>query len=594
MSSSGSPNRFLVLALAVATVAVPTPSLAQAPTFNAFVATPKGGEPWFRPGSAAVGDFNGDGKLDALVTDGSYNGVVRLMLGSGNGTFTQSNVNVPATPTNPTPGMIKAADLNGDGRLDAVFVSPQGNLAPTVLLNSGNVGGVPQFTATTYTPVYSGLRSVTVGDLNGDGKPDFIVGNAYGNLYVYLNNGNGTFTAGQTTTLIPNVGGSTGAGVIADLNGDGRADYLVSSNQASATNIFYGNGDGTLQPALVYLGNGLYPAVGDLNGDGKPDFAEVDAGTGMLIVYLNNGNGTFSGPAQTATGLVIPFSLVLTDISGDGKLDAVVSDFGSLGVNGVAVYLGNGNGTFGAANFYSVNRRPVDVAVRDFNGDGKLDIATVGYEDNTYGVLLNNSVNADSTPPVITAPGNIIAEATGPSGAAVTFNATAVDDVNGPVPVTATPSSGSTFALGVNTVNLTASDAAGNVASGSFSITVQDTTAPNLSSVLASSTTLWPPNHQMVTIALTVTATDQVGVAGYRVTATSNEPDNGLGDGDTANDIQITGNNTLTPAVALRAERSGKGNGRVYTITVIAVDLAGNASAPNTVTVSVPKSQGGK
>ncbi len=95
----------------------------------------------------------------------------------------------------------------------------------------------------------------------------------------------------------------------------------------------------------------------------------------------------------------------------------------------------------------------------------------------------------------------------------------------------------------------------------------------------------------MVTIPLNIAATDVVGVTGYRVTATSSEPDNGLGDGDTANDIQISGSGTLTPVINLRAERAGNGNGRTYTITVVALDAAGNASAPKTTTVFVPKSQ---
>jgi hypothetical protein len=66
----------------------------------------------------------------------------------------------------------------------------------------------------------------------------------------------------------------------------------------------------------------------------------------------------------------------------------------------------------------------------------------------------------------------------------------------------------------------------------------------------------------------------------------SNEPVNGLGDGDTAPDWQITGNHT----VSLRAERSGKGSGRIYTITIQATDAAGNMSTPQTVTVKVPHS----
>ena len=118
--------------------------------------------------------------------------------------------------------------------------------------------------------------------------------------------------------------------------------------------------------------------------------------------------------------------------------------------------------------------------------------------------------------------------------------------------------------------------------------TTGDTAPPVIASVTPSTATLWPPNHQMVPVSVTVNATDNVGVVSRKITAvSSSEPDNGLGDGDTAGDVVITGDLT----VSLRAERSGKGNGRTYTIYVEAKDAAGN-KATGTCTVSVPKSQG--
>jgi len=92
----------------------------------------------------------------------------------------------------------------------------------------------------------------------------------------------------------------------------------------------------------------------------------------------------------------------------------------------------------------------------------------------------------------------------------------------------------------------------------------------------------------MVAININAVATHPVGVASLKIiNVTSSEPDNGLGDGDTVGDIVITGPLTLN----LRAERSGKGNGRTYTITVEARDAAGNATT-KTCTVFVPKSRG--
>ncbi len=429
-----SQARAILAVSALAALAVTTLGFAQAPTFNTLVTTFTGNPGYENPNMAGVGDFNGDGKLDAIVGTGSDN--LRLMLGNGDGTFTQSYVSSPGAHNQ---GAIRVADLNGDGRLDAITVSNQGNLAASVLINTGNIAGVSQFTATNYVnPGFgtSGLRSLTVGDLNGDGKPDFVVGSANGGIRVWRNNGDGTFTGEQYYGMLPGAGGpSVGAGVIADLNGDGKADYLVTSNQNHAINIFWGNGDCTFQatPAIIPATDGMFPVVSDLNHDGKPDFLAVDIGTGMLQVYLNNGNGTFSGPTLISTGLPNPVTLAFTDMNGDGKPDVVTSDLNiASGNNNVAVLLGNGDGTFGAPNLYNGTRRALDLAVGDFNGDGKPDIGMVGLNDDTYGVLTNTTpIALPPTPtltasaPALTVPGNITVNATSAAGATVNFTATA-------------------------------------------------------------------------------------------------------------------------------------------------------------------------
>ncbi len=194
----------------------------------------------------------------------------------------------------------------------------------------------------------------------------------------------------------------------------------------------------------------------------------------------------------------------------------------------------------------------------------------------------------DTVAPVITAPGNLVLEATSAAGATATFSATATDATG--ATITYSHASGSTFALGTTTVTATATDAAGNQSSATFTVTVRDTTAPTFTSLTTNAPSLWPPNHKMVSVTVTGNATDAAGAVSYRiVSVTSNEPDNGLGDGDTANDIKITGAMT----VDLRAERAAKGKGRVYTITVEATDATGNKTT-KTVTVGVPLNQGGK
>ena len=121
-----------------------------------------------------------------------------------------------------------------------------------------------------------------------------------------------------------------------------------------------------------------------------------------------------------------------------------------------------------------------------------------------------------------------------------------------------------------------------------------DKTAPTLNLVL-DKTTLWPPNHQLITVKANVYANDSLsGISSIVLTSiTSNEPDNGLGDGDQSNDIQGAKIGTLDTEFMLRAEKSGKGSGRIYTITYSAVDQVGNTTTRSAI-VKVPYNQSGK
>lgn len=210
---------------------------------------------------------------------------------------------------------------------------------------------------------------------------------------------------------------------------------------------------------------------------------------------------------------------------------------------------------------------------------------TAGSDTKTFTVTV--FTNADATPPVITVPANMTVEATSADGAVVTYTATAVDDLDGAVPVTCNPESGSTFALGVTTVQCTASDVSGNTSTRSFTITVRDTTAPVIVVVAATPDTLWPPNHKMVDIVVTAQALDVVDASPtvQIASVTSNQPVNGTGDGDASPDWIITGAMTLQ----LRSERSGDAD-RVYTIYVTATDESGN-TATRTVQVKVSQSK---
>jgi hypothetical protein len=153
--------------------------------------------------------------------------------------------------------------------------------------------------------------------------------------------------------------------------------------------------------------------------------------------------------------------------------------------------------------------------------------------------------------------------------------------------VTTSHPSGSFFPVGTTTVTVTGTRLDGTTDTCTFDVTVNDTDPPTVSAATVDTPSLWPANHQMVDVTVNYTATDNCPV-GCTLTVTSNEPVDGLGDGDTAPDWEVVD----AHHVRLRAERSGKGTGRTYTITVTCADGSGN-TVVRTVTVEVPKSQGG-
>ena len=216
-------------------------------------------------------------------------------------------------------------------------------------------------------------------------------------------------------------------------------------------------------------------------------------------------------------------------------------------------------------------------------GTTTVSCSATDAHDNTASGSFSVTV-VDTTPPVLTLPADLTVEATSAAGAVATFTATAQDLVDGAVSVVCTPPSGSTFALGTTTVSCSATDAHDNTASGSFSVTVVDTTAPVITSVTASPASIWPPNKKLVNVTITVEAADLVDPAPiiriYDITC--DEP---IG----SSDATITG--LLT--AKLRADRDPHSDGRVYTLHIEVIDASGNRSTA-TVDVTVPHDQSGK
>ncbi|HEV2437412.1 MAG TPA: choice-of-anchor Q domain-containing protein [Verrucomicrobiae bacterium] len=244
----------------------------------------------------------------------------------------------------------------------------------------------------------------------------------------------------------------------------------------------------------------------------------------------------------------------------------------------------------------------------DFDGNPRIIAGhTNGPAVVDIGAFEFNPANAVVSPPVITCPEPMTVECGlgvvpmvqvfSPAGEAMTI-VWSVDGMtvqtnlvvasNPPVTAGVTASLGA-LPPGTNLVEVTVTDSSSNTASCSTTITVVDTMPPVIDSASASPNILWPPNHNLVTVAFNAAVTDNCGPATWKIIKVqSNEPVNGPGDGNTAPDWQILGDH----AVSLRAERSGAGSGRIYLITLQAEDVAGNLSMPSTVTVTVPRNMG--
>lgn len=333
-------------------------------------------------GALATGDFNADGKADVAVTNYDTS-TVSVLLGSGLGVLGPATGS-PFRTNASRPVAITVADFNSDGKPD-IATANQSSGDVSVLLGAGK-GSLARSLGSPFSTKSSRPSSITIGDFNGDGKPDIATGNQDGNVSVLLGDGKGklTLAAGSSFAFTPAAVGA------ADFNGDGKADVAVAST-TGVVSVLLGDGMGKLSPGpgSPFAAGGTTPAalaVGDLNADGKADVAVANRGSANVSVLFGDGAGALRAAPQSpyATGGTAPGALAVGDVDSDGQNDLVAANATS---GNVSVLL-NGAASPGAlvsfpaapvagdqVTFVYSPREATQAIEWDLNGDGVYDDA---------------------------------------------------------------------------------------------------------------------------------------------------------------------------------------------------------------------------
>jgi hypothetical protein len=354
------------------------------------------------PHSVVPADFNGDGKVDLFVARGSSS-VNTVLPNTSAGENMSFGAPVQVANSGTDEEGAAAGDLDGDGKPDIVVTNGVGAASISVYRNTSSALSI-SFASRVDLPVVGGPYGVTIGDLDGDGKPDIVVANNGANqVSIYRNTsvpGSLSFAARLDITV-----GSTPFGVaISDLDGDGKPD-LVVNGEGPANSLFVLQNNSTPGQLsfgtpidIAYTGGGFNAVIGDFDGDGKSDIAVASSGIQVFRNLSTPGNFSFSG-AQVFDGGAYVYYIAVADLDGDGKPDLSAA----IGFSNTVVALHNtsvsGTISFDGPVSYGVGADPRYLALGDVDGDGRPDMLVANTSDTAISVL-RNLIGTNESPAV--------------------------------------------------------------------------------------------------------------------------------------------------------------------------------------------------
>ena len=355
-------------------------------------------------------DIDGDGKPDMITAQSNNASIYENQHSSGAITTGSFAAKVDfATGTGPNSAGV--GDIDNDGDLD--IVTPNWT-AGTVSVLTNTTSGAISFATKVDLTVNAGPARARVHDLDGDGNADIVALNNTGGNMTVFRNVHAPGTAFSTNSMVAKTDYATLANPsdldIGDIDGDGLADVVVGSTGGTAhISVFHNTSNGgaislATKDDFVIGAAARGIALGDIDGDGKLDISATSQTPNTVSVYRNTAtSGDITGgslaAAQTFTTGTDPFGLALGDIDGDGKLDIVVANEGS---DDISIF--RNTATSGTINGSSLATKvdfasgdvPASVGVADIDGDDKPDIAVtnVGTGDN---IAVYQNLNGDLT-----------------------------------------------------------------------------------------------------------------------------------------------------------------------------------------------------
>lgn len=372
-------------------------------SFNAATTFPIGQN----PASLAVTDLNKDGILDILtggttttfvgffpVTQGTFS----VLLGTGNGQF--GSAIVTSNAQFGSASQIAVGDFNGDSNPDVISLGSLSSSASNLFLSLGD--GKGGFTPAKSLILGGTPQSVAVGNIDGDGFLDAAVAEGDSSISLLLGNGKGDF---KSITGIA-IDGNASDVALQDFNGDQRLDLAVvatigqGSDQTTQFVVLQGDGQGGFTPQEPvdlelpsYSGADL--AIADLNGDGRLD--AVISTNNQISVLLSDPTSAFQLVFQTQTQTQLSINEITTgDFNGDGRID-IATSLVAYGSNGTTVMLGNGKGYFSRPlTFLPQGNFGSSIGAGDLNKDGKLDLVSTNPLFKEVAVSINTTTAKDA------------------------------------------------------------------------------------------------------------------------------------------------------------------------------------------------------